>query len=527
MALHLPCSAFSMAVALQLRGGGSDMIGKVVGSYKITEKIGEGGMGSVFKGIDTMLEREVAIKMLRPDFTRDAEIAERFRAEAVTLAKLNHPNIATLHNFFRHEDDYFMVMEFVRGETLEDLIKKRGALPSDRAIFFFGSALEGIGHAHTMGIIHRDIKPANMMLTEKGSLKVMDFGIARVLGTTRMTRQGTIIGTVAYMAPEQIKGQDSDARTDIYSLGILLYEMVTGRVPFESDSEYGIMMAQINEAPPPPRSIVPQIPLHLEQAIMRALAKNPDARFQTVGEFRMALESNQAIPTVARENRAVTAPTAVIETAGMNQDTLTTQRFDKVSSTSQGTLPHQAFGNYQGANPGQTLQPSTPGGTQVVPSQQHASYTGNSQMSYPVMQTNAPQSKGLNWTHFVAGIILLIVLAGVPIYFLTLRKGPAVDRAPVTPPTNLQAPTTGPSEVLPPPQVPAQATPIPAKPEKPATSPNSLPETTAVDNDDDDDEKTAEEKAAAEKARARKEAAAAAARERERKRKEARKLLDS
>jgi len=499
------------------------MIGKIVGSYKITEKIGEGGMGSVFKGIDTMLEREVAIKMLRPDFTRDAEIAERFRAEAVTLAKLNHPNIATLHNFFRHEEDYFMVMEFVRGETLESLIKKHGALSPERAIFLFGLALEGIGHAHTMGIIHRDIKPANMMFTEKGSLKVMDFGIARVLGTTRMTRQGTIIGTVDYMAPEQIKGQDSDSRTDIYSLGILLYEMVTGRVPFESDSEYGLMMAQINEAPQPPRSIVPQIPLHLEQAIMRALAKNPDARFQTVGEFRMALESSNVIPTAARENRAMTAPTAVIETAGVNQDTLTTQRFDKVPSTSQGTLPHQAFGNYPGQNSGQTLKPSTPSGTQVVPSQQHASYTGNSQMSYPVMPANAPRSKGLNWTHFVAGIILLVVLAGVPIYFLTLRKGPAVDRESIMPPTNLQTPSTGPSQVLPPPQVPAQATPIPPKPEKPVDSPTSLPETTATGNAD---ERNAEEKAtAAEKARERREAAAAA-RERERKRKEARKLLD-
>src|SRR5688572_18220300 len=153
-----------------MHGGGCKMIGKVVGTYKITEKIGEGGMGAVFKGVDTMLEREVAIKMLRPDFTRDAEIAERFRAEAITLAKLNHPNIATLHNFFRHHEDYFMVMEFVRGETLESLIKKHGALTPERAIYLFGQALEGIGHAHTLGIIHRDIKPANMMLSEKGSL---------------------------------------------------------------------------------------------------------------------------------------------------------------------------------------------------------------------------------------------------------------------------------------------------------------------------------------------------------------------
>src|SRR5436190_12209902 len=138
------------------------MIGTVVGPYKITDKIGEGGMGAVFKGVDTMLEREVAIKMLRPDLTRDAEIVERFRSEAITLAKLNHPNVATLHNFFRHEDDFFMVMEFVRGNTLEGIIKKNGAIPVDQAVHFFGQALEGIGHAHTMGIIHRDIKPANM-----------------------------------------------------------------------------------------------------------------------------------------------------------------------------------------------------------------------------------------------------------------------------------------------------------------------------------------------------------------------------
>lgn len=498
------------------------MIGKVVGTYKITDKIGEGGMGSVFKGVDTMLEREVAIKMLRPDFTRDAEIAERFRAEAITLAKLNHSNIATLHNFFRHEEDYFMVMEFVRGETLEDLIKKNGALPPERAIFLFGLALEGIGHAHTMGIIHRDIKPANMMFTEKGSLKVMDFGIARVLGTTRMTRQGTIIGTVAYMAPEQIKGQDSDSRTDIYSLGILLYEMVTGRVPFASETEYGIMMAQINEAPPPPRSIVPHIPLHLEQAIMRALAKNPDARFQTVGEFRMALTGSSATPTLARE-KVSTAPTAVVEAVGVNPEHVATNRFDKVSSTSQSTLPHQAMGNYPGQNSGQTMNPAMSSGTQVVPSQAYSPNTGNSQMNYPLMQNTAPPAKGLNWTHIVAGLILLVVLAGVPIYFLTLSKGPAASTEPTSQPSSAPpAPTpakTDPPAVVPPPQAPAaQTTPVPAKPEKTASSPGSLPETAATDED-------AEKKAAAAEkaAKARKEAAAA---ERERKRKEARKLLD-
>src|SRR5262244_349825 len=158
------------------------MIGKVIGNYKIVEKIGEGGMGAVYRGLDTMLEREVAIKMLKPELASQPEVLERFRTEAVTLAKLNHPNIATLYSFLRDGEDYFMVMEFVRGQTLENLIRRSGAMPCDRAIGLFCQALEGIDHAHRMGIVHRDIKPANMMLTESGTLKVMDFGIARVLG---------------------------------------------------------------------------------------------------------------------------------------------------------------------------------------------------------------------------------------------------------------------------------------------------------------------------------------------------------
>ncbi len=267
------------------------MIGNVVGSYKVTEKIGEGGMGAVFKGIDLMLEREVAIKMLRPELASQPQVVERFRSEAVTLAKLNHPNIATLFSFLRQGEDFFMVMEFVRGETLDSLIRRSGAMPCDNAIALFCQALEGIDHAHRMGIIHRDIKPANMMLTETGTLKVMDFGIARVLGTSRMTKQGNIVGTIEYMSPEQVRGQETDARSDIYSLGILLYEMLTGRVPFSSESEYDLMQMQIESAPQPPRVFSARIPQGVEQAIMRALAKRAEARFQGAAEFRNALLS--------------------------------------------------------------------------------------------------------------------------------------------------------------------------------------------------------------------------------------------
>lgn len=265
------------------------MIGYVIGTYKITEKIGEGGMGAVFKGVDTMLDREVAIKMLRPEFSRQPLVVERFRSEAVTLAKLSHPNVGILHAFLRQGDEYFMVMEFVHGETLDSIIRRTGRLESDRAIKIFLQALDGIEHAHEHGIIHRDIKPANIMLTPKGLVKVMDFGIARLIGTSRMTTTGNLIGTIEYMSPEQIEGQEVDLRSDIYSLGILLYEMVTGAVPFRHTSEYGLMKMQIEDPPRSPRDLVPNISLSLEQTILRALMKKPPERFQSAAEFRQAL----------------------------------------------------------------------------------------------------------------------------------------------------------------------------------------------------------------------------------------------
>lgn len=268
------------------------MIGNVIGSnYKIVAKLGEGGMGAVYKGVDMMLEREVAIKALRPELASQTQVVERFRSEAVTLAKLNHPNIATLFNFFRQGDEFYMVLEFVRGVTLDNLIAQRGALPVNQAVPLFCKVLDGIDHAHEMGIVHRDIKPANMMLTDKGALKVLDFGIARILGTARMTKAGHLIGTVEYMPPEQVKGLETDARSDIYSLGMLLYEMLTGRTAFDIQNEFELMSAQISQMPTLPRELNPHIPVEVEQAIMRAIAKDPSERFQTAGDFRAVLLS--------------------------------------------------------------------------------------------------------------------------------------------------------------------------------------------------------------------------------------------
>ncbi|MCA1619413.1 MAG: protein kinase [Acidobacteria bacterium] len=286
------------------------MIGQVFGNYKVTQKLGEGGMGEVFRGVDMMLEREVAIKFLRPELASQAQVVERFRSEAVTLAKLQHPNIATLYSFMRQGDSFIMVLEFVRGNTLDHVIQQRGAIPVDQALPIFCQMLDGIQEAHSEGIIHRDIKPANMMLTERGTLKVLDFGIARILGTARMTRQGNIIGTIEYMSPEQVRGFETDARSDIYSLGMLLYEMLTARCPFDIQNEFELMKAQIEQYPVPPRQLNPAIPEVVEQAIWRSIHKDPAQRFQSASEFRAFLLNAGFAATGRLEPLAVGDPAA-------------------------------------------------------------------------------------------------------------------------------------------------------------------------------------------------------------------------
>ncbi len=273
------------------------MIGNIVGNYKIIQALGEGGVGMVYKGVDTMLDREVAIKVLRPELASQTSVVERFRSEAVTLAKLSHPNIATLFSLFRQGEDLFMVLEFIKGETLDQMLYRRGTIPTDEAIPIFCQALEGINYAHELGIVHRDIKPGNMMLTENGILKVLDFGIARLLGTNRMTRVGNVIGTLEYMSPEQVKGLETDARSDVYGLGIMLYEILTGRLPFESENDFELMKMQTEMMPCPARALNPDIPVEIEAAIMKSVAKNPSDRFQSAGDFLdTLLELGFALP---------------------------------------------------------------------------------------------------------------------------------------------------------------------------------------------------------------------------------------
>jgi eukaryotic-like serine/threonine-protein kinase len=264
------------------------MIGRVVGNYRVVEKIGEGGMGAVYRAVDLMLEREVALKAIRPELAREPQIVERFRAEARTLARISHPAIANVYAFFYQEDELFLALEYVRGQTLSRVLEA-GAIPWQRAVQLLATAMEGIEQAHRTGIVHRDLKPDNLMLTEAGTLKVMDFGIARVMGSGHLTRTGLLVGTLRYMSPEQIRGEEVDGRTDVYALGAVLYEMLTGRTPFEGTSDWAILRAQIEEIPRPPGEQVPLLPWWLDRAVLRALAKQPAERFQSVEEMRLCL----------------------------------------------------------------------------------------------------------------------------------------------------------------------------------------------------------------------------------------------
>ncbi|HZT94693.1 MAG TPA: Stk1 family PASTA domain-containing Ser/Thr kinase [Gaiellaceae bacterium] len=259
------------------------------GRYRIQRKLGAGGMADVYLAEDQELGRRVAIKILNGRHANDDQFIERFRREAKNAAALNHPNIVSIYDRGEAEHTYYIAMEFLDGRTLKELIVSRGAAPVNVAIEYARQILSALRFAHRHGIVHRDIKPHNVLVDSDGRVKVTDFGIARA-GTSQMTEAGSIVGTAQYLSPEQARGGEVDPRSDLYSLGVVLYELLTGKTPFDGETPVEIAMKHLSNAPKPPSKLRPDVPRELDMVVMRALAKNPDDRYQSADEMEADLE---------------------------------------------------------------------------------------------------------------------------------------------------------------------------------------------------------------------------------------------
>jgi len=304
------------------------MIGQTVSHYKILEKIGEGGMGEVFLAEDTKLKRKVALKFLPQEFTKNRDVVERFQREAQAAAALSHPNIVTIYEINQHEDQTYIAMEYVEGKTLKEIIKENSTLKTqhstlsiERIIDISSQICAGLSKAHKAGIVHRDIKPQNILIDKENQVKILDFGLAKLKGVGQLTRETSTLGTVHYMSPEQALGKEIDHRTDIWSLGVVMYEMITGEMPFKGDYEQAIIYAILNEKPKPLNDLRPETPAELCQIIEKSLSKDPDKRIQDVEELmqeiktlndKTMVEKSIPIKESARKTSRLLLPTMIV-----------------------------------------------------------------------------------------------------------------------------------------------------------------------------------------------------------------------
>jgi eukaryotic-like serine/threonine-protein kinase len=285
----------------------------IAGRYALKNMISRGGMATVWQAVDEVLARRVSVKLLHPHLTADPSFLDRFNAEALAAARLTHPNIVAIYDTGNEPDEegrdnHYIVMEFCGGGTLQDILSAEGPLAPERVVAAGVSICDALGYAHSSGVIHRDIKPANVLVSDDRILKVADFGIAKAAFVSKdVTTTGKVLGTVAYLSPEQARGQDPDPRSDLYQLGILLYELLVGRPPFAGETAIATAMLHLQETPPRPRSLKAGVPKNLEAAVMKALEKNPEDRYANADEMASALRDSTghtaafSTPSVSRE----------------------------------------------------------------------------------------------------------------------------------------------------------------------------------------------------------------------------------
>src|SRR5580693_1342502 len=283
------------------------------GRYELTHLIARGGMAQVYRAMDRQLERPVALKVLFPELSVDKTFVERFRREAQAAANLSHPNIVPVFDWGEDDGVYFIVMEYVDGRSLSAVLRDPQKLPPNQIAQIGAGVAAALAFAHRHGVIHRDVKPGNILITPDGEVKVTDFGIARAMNTEEsLTQTGAVMGTAAYFSPEQAEGKTVDARSDIYSLGVVLYEMAVGRPPFTGDSPVAVASKHVRDIPPLPRDLNDTVPPDLEAVVMKAMAKSPDMRYSSAEELRAdLLRFADGRPVEAGDPRATTTMAAV------------------------------------------------------------------------------------------------------------------------------------------------------------------------------------------------------------------------
>jgi len=443
------------------------MVGQNIGKYQVLDRIGRGGMGTVYRAIDETLRREVAVKVLNAELN-DPAVAKRFQAEAITVARLNHPGIATVYELFQNDGQWLMVMEFVRGETLEGLVTRKGPLPIDQAADISMQALGALAHAHNLGVVHRDLKPANLMLGDSGLVKIMDFGIARVAGTEHLTNAGFMMGTPAYMAPEQVLGEDIDARCDIYAMGAVLFYLLTGQLPFKGKSPFEMAQAHLRDEPILLRTLRLDMPEWAEQIIDRALQREVMKRFQNAPLFHDAIrrglsglpiEVAPAAPIPA--DLMVTAPpgglTAIkplTSTSGSAASTPPPELIETVLASSGMSVPQSSKSLpvpapvAPAADPGSAAAPAatpaagTTTGAATMPSPTPAGGPGPSTATAaPVRAPSGQASRGPQI--FIAAGVVLAIAAGA----LFWMRGRDASPAPAVTSTAAQTPDVATAQV--------------------------------------------------------------------------------
>ena len=413
-----------------------------IGRYQVLERVGKGGMGVLYRGFDPVLDREVAIKLMLTDFTDDTEqMRPRFYREARAAAKLNHRNIVTIFEFAEESNVPYIVMEFLRGTPLGARMNGQPPLSLDDKLNIVAQLCDGLAYAHDQGVVHRDVKPDNVFILEDGSIKLLDFGIAK-LTSSNLTRQGDVLGSASYMSPEQVGGSDSvDGRADVFSTGVMLYELLTGHKPFEADSPTAVILKILKDDPTPIETYTPGLPPQLVAAVLKSLAKRPEDRFGSAGAFGAELQLIR---------RAIPASTSIAE--------LDETRFASTQMMKSLHDDIQKLRDQQAATSGTAIR--------------------TAEASQTIVEAAAPESSSKSW--LVPAIVGVVVVAAAGGYFMLGGSKPAPTATTASAPAATPAASTAaPAPATPPPaETPAAAAPAtaPAAADaKPAEAPKAVP----------------------------------------------------